>query len=224
MRRRWMASLLGAVVCRRRVRRSGRLAGSIRGSAVRAARPITDVSPGDGVPYKLADDQGRRHRPDRRDLGAGETERLGARRLFLPWDDAQDQAFHTHVATSPNLFDWTWEVERAEQASQPSIAAMSDGGYVVAWEQEPDPIHTVIASFDIVGRASAAGPIPRRFDVPVTMPACGEGTPSIERRESGARRPQPPLPRRLRTRPAGVGMRRAGPRGRRSLGRSATRR
>ena len=75
--------------------------------------------------------------------------------------------------------DWSWQVELAGQASQPSIEAASDGGYVVAWEQEPDPIHLVVASFatwdDLrVGRST------RRFDVPITMPACGEGTPSIE--------------------------------------------
>ncbi len=98
--------------------------------------------------------------------------------VYFSWDDV-DQTFHTHVATSTNLLDWTWEVELADQASQPSIAATSDGGYVVAWEQEPDPIHIVIASFDTWDDLRA-GSIARRFDVPVTMPACGEGTPSID--------------------------------------------
>ena len=90
-----------------------------------------------------------------------------------------DQAFHVQLATSPDLMDWTWEVELADLASQPTIAAASDGGYVVAWEQEPDPIHMVIASF-ATWDDLRAGRVMRRFDVPVTMPACGEGTPSID--------------------------------------------
>jgi hypothetical protein len=40
--------------------------------------------------------------------------------------------FHVQLATSPDLMDWTWRVELADQASQPTIAAVSDGGYVLA--------------------------------------------------------------------------------------------
>jgi hypothetical protein len=54
-----------------------------------------------------------------------------------------------------------------------------DGGYVVAWEQEPDPIHIVIESF-ASWATLRAGTVQRHFDVPITMPACGEGTPSLE--------------------------------------------
>jgi hypothetical protein len=104
--------------------------------------------------------------------------------VYFSWDDA-DQAFHAHVATSTNLLDWKWEVELAKQASMPAISAMIDGGYVVAWEQEPDPIHMVVASFDTWDDLRA-GSMARRFDVPITMPACGEGTPSSTRRVGSA--------------------------------------
>ena len=136
---------------------------------------ITDVTQATAYRYKLEDDQGRRMGP-MDVLWIPEADTFAA--VYFSWDDV-DQAFHSHVATSTDLLNWNWEVELAHQASQPSIAAMSDGGYVVAWEQEPDPIHMVIASFASWDDLRA-GAIERKFDVPITMPACGEGTPSID--------------------------------------------
>ena len=98
--------------------------------------------------------------------------------VYHAWNEA-DEAFHVELASSPDLINWTWQVELADRASQPTIAVGSDGGFVVAWEQEPDPIHLVIASYATLGDLHA-GVVGSRFDVPVTMPACGEGTPSIE--------------------------------------------
>ena len=86
---------------------------------------------------------------------------------------------HVQVATSTDLMNWTWRVELADQAAMPAIASSLDGGYVVAWEQEPDPIHMVIAYFPTWDDVLANSPT-KRFEVPITMPACGEGTPSIE--------------------------------------------
>lgn len=98
--------------------------------------------------------------------------------VYHTWDEG-DQTFRTNVASSPDLLTWTWRAELGRMASQPTIARNVDGGYVVAWEQEPDPIHIVIESFaswaDLV-----AGTVERRFEVPITMPACGEGTASID--------------------------------------------
>lgn len=136
---------------------------------------ITDVTQATAYRYKVTDDQGR-HIGPLDVIWVPEAGRFAG--VYFAWDDA-DQAFHTHLATSMDLLDWTWEVELADRASQPAIAAMSDGGYVVAWEQEPDPIHMVIASFDTWDDLRTAT-VGRRFDVPVTMPACGEGTPSID--------------------------------------------
>jgi hypothetical protein len=97
--------------------------------------------------------------------------------VSFDWSEAT-QAFRVNLATSTNLLTWSWQTELATLASQPSIARSSDGGYVVAWEQEPDPIHNVIARYatwdDLL-----AGREAQRFDVPITTPACGEGTPSI---------------------------------------------
>ena len=136
---------------------------------------IVDVTAATAYRYKLTDDQGHHMGPT--DVVWVPEARLFAG-VFFAWDD-RDQVFHLHVATSLDLMAWTWEVELAQMASQPAIAAMSDGGYVVAWEQEPDPIHMVIESF-ATWDDLRAGTVKRRFDVPITMPACGEGTPSIE--------------------------------------------
>ena len=98
--------------------------------------------------------------------------------VYHTWTE-EDQAFHVELATSPDLMTWTWQVRLADRASQPTIAPSSDGGYVVAWEQEPDPIHLAVARYatweDLLG-----GVVARRQYLRVTMPACGEGTPSIE--------------------------------------------
>ena len=104
--------------------------------------------------------------------------------VYHSWSD-EDQSFHVHLATSTDLLAWTWQTELGVKASQPTIAAASDGGYVVAWEQEPDPIHIVIALYPTWNDLLGAAPR-RRFDVPVTMPACGEGTPSIQPRAANA--------------------------------------
>ena len=45
-------------------------------------------------------------------------------------------AFYVHLATSNDLMNWSSEL--AAEASQPTIQAASDGGYVLAWEQEPE--------------------------------------------------------------------------------------
>jgi hypothetical protein len=165
-----LAVVVGAAACGAPVASPG----SIEAARAELLGLITDVTQASAYRYKLTDDRGR-HIGPMDVIWVPEAERFAA--VYFSWDDV-GQAFDTHVATSTNLLDWTWEVELADQASQPSIAAMSDGGYVVAWEQEPDPIHIVIESFDTWDDLRA-GSIARRFDVPVTMPACGEGTPSI---------------------------------------------
>jgi hypothetical protein len=99
--------------------------------------------------------------------------------VYFTHSDA-DGDFHVQVATSKDLKRWTWRVQLAQKASQPSIGANGSGGYVVAWEQEPDPIYNVIAEYASWSDLLDNDP-QRRFDVPITMPACGEGTPSVDR-------------------------------------------
>jgi hypothetical protein len=90
-----------------------------------------------------------------------------------------DGLFEVHLATSDDLLTWTWRTRLAVRASQATIEPASDGGYVMAWEQSPDPLHIVLTLFRRWADLLDATPS-RRIAVPVTTPGCGEGTPSIE--------------------------------------------
>jgi hypothetical protein len=85
--------------------------------------------------------------------------------------------FSVHLATSSDLLNWTWRVQLADQASQPTIKPASDGGYVVAWEQEPDN-HLKFAHYP--GWADLLKGVPARtFDAPQRLSDCAEGTPNL---------------------------------------------
>jgi hypothetical protein len=137
---------------------------------------ITDVSDANAYRYQLTDDRGQLMGPTEI-VWVPETAEFAG--VYFTASDPHAVHYHARLATSPDLLNWTWRVDLADRASMPSIAPMEDGGYVVAWEQEPDPIHIVIAAYDTWTDLLASTPS-RRFDVPITMPACGEGTPSIE--------------------------------------------
>ena len=53
------------------------------------------------------------------------------------WWNGASSHFVVSAATSTDLLHWTWQVDLATRASQPTIRLASDGGYVVAWEQKP---------------------------------------------------------------------------------------
>jgi len=142
---------------------------------------IEDVTRATAFRYRVRDDRGQWMGP-MQIIRIPEASTFAA--TYFTWSD-EDEAFHAHLATSDDLLDWKWRVELAARASMPTIAPASDGGYVVAWEQEPDPIHNVVAYFES-WEVLLSGRPTRRFDVPVTMPACGEGTPSIESASSTA--------------------------------------
>jgi hypothetical protein len=91
-----------------------------------------------------------------------------------------DGIFQVHIATSTDLLNWTWvravAGDRISHAAQPTIAAATDGGYVMIWEQGPD-IHLRFAYFsswqNLVNGVAA-----NLFDAPRTL-GCTEGTPNI---------------------------------------------
>ena len=143
---------------------------------------IQDVTAATAYRYRLSDDHGRWMDT----VKVIETGRQAPAfvAVYHSWSE-EDSRFHVMVATSDDLLTWAWRTELAVMASQPYIAAVGDG-FVVAWEQEPDPIHIVLASYPSLEALIGAVP-DRRQDLPVTMPACGEGTPSIDLR----RRPKP---------------------------------
>jgi hypothetical protein len=92
------------------------------------------------------------------------------------------------LATSNDLLDWTFRMDLAAHGSQPTIAALADGGYVVAYESNTDctglgrwPHRSCLrflyyASFPALLSATAS----RTFRAPRTLSRCNEGTPSLQ--------------------------------------------
>ncbi|PSL46553.1 hypothetical protein CLV51_103534 [Chitinophaga niastensis] len=97
--------------------------------------------------------------------------------------------YHTYVngsakvnlATSADVLNWTWVRELAGSntgsASQPTIAVASDGGFVMAWEQEPKN-HLKFTYFTSWNNLKN-GVVSKSYDAPQTLSACAEGTPNI---------------------------------------------
>lgn len=87
------------------------------------------------------------------------------------------KAFRVSIATSTDLINWTFEQELGVKASQPYILALPDGGFMVAWEQEPSN-HLAFRYYS--SRADLMdGVVSRSFDVPLPPSGCAEGTPNI---------------------------------------------
>ncbi|THU35004.1 hypothetical protein FAM09_23265 [Niastella caeni] len=86
-----------------------------------------------------------------------------------------------NLAVSTDLVNWTWVRELAGsnngQASQPTIAVASDGGFVVAWEQEPNN-HIKVVYFSNWTNLQA-GVVAKSYDCPRTLSTCAEGTPNL---------------------------------------------
>ena len=81
------------------------------------------------------------------------------------------------IAKSTNFLTWTMVKELASQASQPTIAEATDGGYVVAWEQEPSN-HLKFCFYSTLSNLLSGIPA-KTYDVSRTLSSCAEGTPSI---------------------------------------------
>jgi hypothetical protein len=123
--------------------------------------------------YRLSDDQG--HSMDCLKVIAGPQpdQFVGVYHSYT----RDDATFHVEIATSRDLLQWVWRATLANQASQATIQAATDGGYVVAWEQEPNN-HLQFAYYqdwdDLLAGAAA-----KTFAAPQTLSDCAEGTPNI---------------------------------------------
>ncbi|MBJ6362465.1 hypothetical protein ACFOQM_14365 [Paenibacillus sp. GCM10012307] len=86
-----------------------------------------------------------------------------------------------NLATSTDLLNWTFVKSLAgstgNDASQPSIKVASDGGYVVAWEQEPNN-HVKVAYYPSWTSLQSASPT-KSYDIPRNHSNYAEGTPNI---------------------------------------------
>ncbi|GAA3290943.1 hypothetical protein Dvina_38330 [Dactylosporangium vinaceum] len=94
-----------------------------------------------------------------------------------------DSRFEVHVATSPDLAEWTWRARLDGFASQPTIVAMPDGGFLVAVEAGGAGTPPWLRLLDYTSRADLlAGRALRLFDAPHTQVPKrrhAEGTPNI---------------------------------------------
>ena len=101
------------------------------------------------------------------------------------WWSEPTAEFRLGLATSDDLLNWTWRAELARRASMPAIAAASDGGYVVAWEQEPDN-HLRVRLVSAPGTISSRPDRRRRSRRSQRLSDCAEGTPNLTRASSTA--------------------------------------
>ena len=96
-----------------------------------------------------------------------------------------DGVFVTKLATSDDLTTWTHRADLAVHASQPTLAALPDGGFVLAFERDtPDPTWVSVNNLAVRHYASwaalAAGVFDRDVDLPRTLAPTAEGTPALE--------------------------------------------
>ena len=88
-----------------------------------------------------------------------------------------DGRYHSFVATSTDLMNWTFAHDLGTGASQPTITQISTGGYVMAWEQDPGN-HIAVRYYP--DRAHLlSGSATKSYDTPRTLSSCAEGTPNI---------------------------------------------
>jgi len=139
-------------------------------------RYVGDIPGADGHRYNATDDQGH-------GLGTVKIIQIGSDEfaaVYFWWSDDLG-GFVMSLATSENLLDWTWEVDLATYASQPYIAEASDGGWVVAWEQEPPSQNEnflKMALYPDRGALLTAAPS-KVFTAERRLSDCAEGTPNI---------------------------------------------
>jgi hypothetical protein len=88
-----------------------------------------------------------------------------------------DGRFHAALATSGDLRTWTRRHDFGAGTSQPSLAADDRGGYVLAYEKDPDN-HIAVRGYPDLD-SLLAGTAEHAFDAPRTLSHCAEGTPDI---------------------------------------------
>ncbi|MDX6250675.1 MAG: hypothetical protein QOF10_4035 [Kribbellaceae bacterium] len=140
---------------------------------------VENVSGATGKRYNVHDDAG--HAMDTVKIIQDTTDGY----LAVSHHLAADGHFRVNLATSTDLLTWHWVRELAGSntgpASQPTIAQASNGGFVLAWEQEKaggGDNHLAFRYF--ANRADLlAGRVSRSFDAPRSLSSCAEGTPNI---------------------------------------------
>ncbi|WP_369256897.1 hypothetical protein [Streptomyces sp. R35] len=140
-------------------------------ATARFAELAGDVRDADGYAYGLRDTSGRT-------MDAAQiTQAADGTYLAVYHTTLGDGRFHAAVATSTDLRTWTRRHDFGAGTSQPALAADDTGGYVLAYEKDPDNHIAVRGYADLA--ALLAGKAARAYDAPRTLSRCAEGTPDI---------------------------------------------
>lgn len=138
---------------------------------------VEDVARADGRVYQARDDAG--HPMDTAKIIAiEETGEFAA--VYHSWRDGPG-VFEVHLATSDDLLTWSWQAMLTSEASQPTIRAAQDGGYVVAWETSRlagDPSPPAFAYYPTWEALRAAQPA-KTYEAELSLSPCCEGTPNL---------------------------------------------
>ncbi|KAJ7208785.1 hypothetical protein C8J57DRAFT_1484398 [Mycena rebaudengoi] len=132
---------------------------------------IVDVNAANGVVYSAKDNQGRTM-DTAKIIQPPEGDYLAVYHTLR-----DDGRFHSAIATSTDLLQFTFSADFGAGSSQPTLFFVGDGSYVMAWEQDPNN-HIAVRYFANRASLLAANPT-RSFDTPMTLSACAEGTPNI---------------------------------------------
>jgi len=81
------------------------------------------------------------------------------------------------LASSSNFINWEIIDTLAFNASQPDIQEAVEGGYIMAWEQEPDNHIKVVYYLNLDSLFNGSPSL--SYDIPRTLSDCAEGTPNI---------------------------------------------
>jgi hypothetical protein len=131
---------------------------------------IEEATSADGRRYAAADDAGC-------PMHCAKIIEDGGEYLAVYHSTLGDGRFHVGLATSADLLSWHRERDFGANSSQPTIAAVPGGGYLVAWEQEPKN-HIALRYFADRDALLGAGAL-RAFDAKRSLSRCAEGTPNI---------------------------------------------
>jgi hypothetical protein len=131
---------------------------------------IEEVTAADARRYAVADDAGC-------EMHCAKIIEDDGRYLAVYHSTLSDGRFHVALATSADLLDWHRERDFGPNTSQPTIANVPGGGYLVAWEQEPKN-HIALRYFADRDALFAGRPL-RAFDAKRSLSRCAEGTPNI---------------------------------------------
>lgn len=103
---------------------------------------------------------------------------IGVHHTFL------DGRFVTQLVTSDDLTTWTHRTDLDAHASQPTLATLPDGGFVLAFERDTPDAQYISRSHLVVRHyatwtALAAGAFDHQAELPRTLAPTAEGTPAL---------------------------------------------